>query len=103
MVMACLEGFSFRASGVEPLLRLSAMFAGGAVGMVSLSRYARMLSQAWRAAECSICGKCAAYGLLEVTGARVLARRALLEEEVRLAPPALVVRCRKCGHEWTIE
>jgi len=50
MVMACLEGFSFRASGVEPLLRLSAMFAGGAVGMVSLSRYARMLSQAWRAA-----------------------------------------------------
>ena len=103
LVMACLEGFSFRASGVEPLLRLSAMFAGGVVGMVSLSRYTRMLSQAWRAAEHSTCGNCSAYGIIEVTGARASARHAEDDESAGSAPPALGVRCRRCGHEWTIE
>jgi ribosomal protein L40E len=103
MVMACLDGFSFRAPGWESLMRLAAMAGGGAIGIWSLARYLAMLNLATHAAERSICGKCAAYGLLEVTGARVLARRALVEQEVRLAPPALVVRCRKCGYEWTIE
>lgn len=101
LVMACLEGFSFRAPGLEPLLRLAAMFAGGAVGMGSLRRYTRMLSQAWRAAERSTCGKCAAYGLLEIAGVQPPVRRALLEEDAR--PASLAVRCRKCSHEWTIE
>ena len=103
MVMACLEGFSFRAPGWEALLRLAAMIGGGAICIRSLARYTAMLGLAERAAERSICGKCAAYGLLEVTGARVLARSALVKEDARLAPPALAVRCRKCGHEWTIE
>ena len=103
MVMACLEGFSVRAPGWEPLLRLAAMIGGGAFCIWSLARYIAMLDIARHAAERSICGKCAAYGLLEVTGARVLARRALLEDDARLAPMALTVRCRKCGHEWTIE
>jgi ribosomal protein L40E len=103
LVLACLEGFSFRAPGWESLMRLAAMIGGGAIGIWSLARYLAMLNLATHAAERSICGKCAAYGLLEVTGARVLARRALVEQEVRLAPPALVVRCRKCGYEWTIE
>jgi hypothetical protein len=102
LVMACLDGFSFRAPGWESLMRLAAMIVGGAIGIWSLARYLAMLNLATHAAERSICGKCAAYGLLEVTGARVLARRALVEKEVRLAPPALVVRCRKCGHEWMI-
>jgi RNase P subunit RPR2 len=55
------------------------------------------------AAERSICGKCAAYGLLEVTGARARARHAEEDEGAGSAWSALGVRCRKCGHEWTIE
>jgi hypothetical protein len=103
LVMACLEGFSFRAPGVEPLLRLTVMFAGGGVGVVSLSRYTRMLSKALRAAEGSTCGNCSAYGIIEVTGARASARLAEEDTGAGSAWSALDVRCRKCGHEWTIE
>ena len=99
LVLACLEGFRLRAPGLEPLLRLAAMFAGGLVGLASLNRYLSMLRQAWRAAERSVCGKCEAYGILEVTSVRAGAgdRGA----DAVCAPTG--VRCRRCGHEWTIE
>ncbi|MBI3042361.1 MAG: hypothetical protein HYY78_06005 [Betaproteobacteria bacterium] len=99
LVLACLEGFSFRTSGLEPLLRLGAMFAGGVVGIASLTRYTRMLGVAWRAAEHSICRKCSAYGALEVTSLRT----GVSDPGSRPASPPVGVRCRKCGHEWTIE
>jgi hypothetical protein len=99
LVMACLEGFRFRAPGLEPLLRLAAMFAGGAIGMVSLNRYLRMLRLAWHAAERSVCGKCETYGILEVTGTRAGASNK--GADTNCAPTG--VRCRRCGHEWTIE
>lgn len=97
-VTACLEGFSFRAPGLEPLLRLAAMFASGAVGIWTLGRYLAMLALAQRAAESSVCAKCGTYGRLEVTGGR--AASAITNAETALSP--LGVRCRKCSHEWTI-
>ena len=103
MVLACLEGFSLRAPGWEPLLRLSAMFAGGAVCIWALVRYRATLEIAMHAAERSICGKCAAYGLLDVAPAGLLAPRERAGKEAGLRPPTLAVRCRKCGHEWMIE
>ena len=103
MVLACLEGFSLRAPGWEPLLRLAAIFGGGAVCIGSLMRYNAMLQVALHAAERSTCGKCAVYGQLEVTGAGLLARRVRVGKEAGLRPPALAVRCRKCGYEWMIE
>lgn len=99
LVMACLEGFRFRAPGLEPLLRLAAMFAGGAIGMASLNRYLRMLRLAWHAAERSVCEKCETYGILEVTGASAGAR----DEGADTICAPTGVRCRRCGHEWTIE
>jgi hypothetical protein len=103
MVMACLEGFSYRAPGWEPLLRLAAMIGGGAICLGSLARYTSMLDLAAHAVERSIFGKCAAYGLLEVTGARASARPAEEDKGAGSAWSALGVRCRRCGHEWTIE
>ena len=103
MVLACLEGFSMRAPGWEPLLRLGAILGGGAVCIGSLVRYKAMLEVALHAAERSSCGKCAAYGQLEVTGVRRPVRRVRVGKEAGMPPPALAVRCRKCGHEWTIE
>jgi hypothetical protein len=46
---------------------------------------------------------CSAYGIIEVTGARASARHAEEDEGAGSAWSALGVRCRKCGHEWTIE
>jgi hypothetical protein len=94
MVMACLEGFSFRAPGLEPYLRLAAMVGGAALCMWALARYKAILDVAELAAERSVCEKCATYGILEVTGARAG------EADMVLTPTS--VRCRKCGHEWTI-
>jgi ribosomal protein L40E len=96
LVLACLEGFSSRAPGAEPLVRMVAMFAGGALGVASLRRYTRLLGEAWRAAERSTCAKCRSYGLLELTSAPAQA----LAGEAASGPVA--VRCRRCGHEWTI-
>jgi hypothetical protein len=44
MVMACLEGFNYRAPGREPLLRLAAMFGGGAICLWSLARHTALSS-----------------------------------------------------------
>ncbi len=99
LVMACLEGFRFRAPGLEPLLRIAAMFVGGTIGMASLNRYLRMLRLAWHAAERSVCEKCETYGRLGVTGVGGQPRPA--DAELALTP--VRVRCLKCGHEWTIE
>ena len=99
MVLACLEGFSFRAPGWEPVIRLAAMIAGIAVCLWSLSRYIASLGFAVHAANRSICARCAAYGLLEVAGEKGLPRR----EDAGPTAPAVTVRCRKCGNEWTID
>ena len=99
LVMACLEGFRFHAPGLEPLLRLTVMFAGGAIGVASLNRYFRMLRLALHAANRSVCGKCGTHGILEVTNVRAGARDG--EADTICAPTG--VRCRKCGHEWTME
>jgi hypothetical protein len=47
--------------------------------------------------------ECGAYGLLDVKPAGLLAPREREGKETGLRPPALAVRCRKCGHEWVIE
>jgi hypothetical protein len=98
VVLACFEGFSLRAPGMETALRFAAMLAGGAVCVWTLRRYLAMLDFAVRAAERSVCGRCEAYGMLEVTGARVGFNGA--DSTPRSVQTG--VRCRKCGHEWTI-
>ncbi len=99
LVLACLEGLRLRAPGLETVFRLAAMFAGGAIGVASLNRYLRMLRLAWHAANRAVCGKCGTHGILEVTGARAGARDDAAD--TICAPTG--VRCRKCGHEWTIK
>jgi len=101
--LAALEGFRMGAPGWEILLRLAVIPAGGAVSIRSLVRYRVTLEIAMRAAERSTCVKCAAYGLLEVMPAGLLVPRARPGKETGPRPPALAVRCRKCGNEWVIE
>jgi ribosomal protein L40E len=102
-VLACLEGFSFRAPGWEPVLRLAAMIGGLAVCVWSLRRYFAALGFAVHAANCSICAKCTAYGQLELTGRRDLRAPAPVERDAGAVPSVVAVRCRRCGNEWIIE
>ena len=49
-----------------------------------------------------MCEKCATYRGLELSGAA--ARRPdVRDDDADEALPPVGVRCRKCGHEWTIE
>jgi hypothetical protein len=103
MVLACLEGFSFRAPGWEPVWRLAAMIAGTALSLWSIRRYFAELGFAEHAARRSTCVQCASYGLLEVAGEKELSRRTARGESAGRAPPPVAVRCRKCGNEWIID
>lgn len=103
LVTALLEGLSLRAGGgVEPFARLFGVLAGGYVGVWALARYGELLRFAENAAGQSVCGQCAAYGRLELSGRD--AQRTMNRGRRREAgSPPLGVRCRKCGHEWVIE
>lgn len=99
VVLAFAEDFSLRAAAPEPLFRIAAMAASGWAGVWSLARYLAMLSLAAHAAERSVCRNCSAYGILEVIGLR--GQPPSGNAGITLTP--VRVRCRKCGHEWTIE
>lgn len=100
LVLACLEGLSLRLPAWEILMRLVAIMAGGPVCVWALHRYLGMLSFAVRAAEHSVCGKCGVYSAIELSGPR--ARGSVVESNEN-EPPAVGVRCRKCGNEWEIK
>jgi hypothetical protein len=98
-VMAALEGFSFRGTGWEPMLRI-AVIAGGAIACFwTLRRYLSMLHYAQFAAERSVCDRCSAYGGLELNS--VIAG-VVHEDAPRDADASVSVRCTKCGHQWTL-
>lgn len=102
MVLASLEGFSFRTPAWETMLRFAAMIGGGVVCMWTVRRYFEMLAVAEYASEHSVCEKCTRYSGLELSG--VITRRPdTRDDEGDEALPPVGVRCRKCGHEWTIE
>ena len=98
MALACFEGFGVRAPAWETLLRLGAMAAGFWLCLWTFRRYLRMLAVAEHAAERSVCEKCCTYRGLVLSACAAAPGEV---EEGELAPVG--VRCRKCGHEWTIE
>ena len=98
MAIACFEDFGSRNPAWETLLRLAAMTAGIGVCLWTFRRYLNMLALAEYAAERSVCEKCGTYRGLDLAARQVQATGA---EEGVLLPVG--VRCRKCGHEWTIE
>ena len=97
--MACLEGFGLRIPAWEYLLRLSAAIAGAAFCLWTLRRYLMMLGSAEHAAERSVCEKCGIYRGLTLSGKSSHATEIMNGDEI--APVG--VRCRQCGHEWTIK
>ena len=98
MAIASFEDFGSRNPAWETLLRLAAMTAGIGVCLWTFRRYLNMLALAEHAAERSVCEKCSTYRGLELS-ART---QPPVEPEEGVFLP-VGVRCRKCGHEWTIE
>ena len=94
MVVACIEGFSFSTPGIKPFVMLALMVGGGALCAESLRRYLVVLFRAQRVAEQSVCSGCGSNGRLSVTSSHAVAG------DPQAA--SLLVQCRKCGHQWTV-
>jgi hypothetical protein len=101
MVAACVETFSLRGPGLQPLIMLGLLVGGGIVCIVSWRRYFVVLVRAEHTGEQSTCSACRTYGRFQVLEpGDPSARR---ESSVEVPDPRLRVCCRKCGHQWTID
>jgi len=100
-VIARLEELNLRTPAWETLLRLAAILGGSALCLWALKRYLEMLDFAEYAAERSVCEKCAAYGGLD-PGSATAHRTGKQDEDGEVIAAPVSVRCRKCGHQWTI-
>jgi hypothetical protein len=102
LVAACVEELSFRAPGIKPFLLLAWIAAGGAVGLWSWRRYKSQMFVAEHYGNHSTCTACNAYARFDIVDWGDAAPAA----ETGDAPGEgawLKVRCRKCGHLWTME
>ncbi len=100
LVVALLEGFSFRAPGLQPLVTLALIAGGGLLGMFSLRRYGMIMREAERLSGRSTCAGCGAYAKFDV----VESGGSLGPSQVGDGTPTtwLRVRCRQCGHGWAM-
>jgi hypothetical protein len=97
LALACAEDLGFKTGGVKPLLMLGLIAGAGAVGVVALKRYRRLLDRAESIAEQSTCARCTTYGRIQVIGS------GLVSEPTAEAPGWMRVQCRQCGNQWLIE
>ena len=100
LVATCLEHFSFRAPGIKPILMLALSGGGGLLALFSWRRYRSISAEAERLVYHSTCKQCGAYAKFDV-----------LESGGSDGPSQigdgtpntwLRVRCKKCGHGWTM-
>ena len=103
MVLACMEEFNLRTPAWETLVRFAAVIAGVALCVWTWRRYLTMLGIAEHVAEHSVCGKCDVYRGLELSGTAAADAPGHHADEADGVIAPVGVRCRKCGHEWTIE
>ncbi|MBA4329769.1 MAG: hypothetical protein C0428_16210 [Polaromonas sp.] len=87
-LMATLELFQGGSLG-DKLVNVLLFILSGALALWSLRRYLYLLSHAEAVADQANCPQCTEYGRLSV-----------VEEDRRNG--RLLVRCRKCGHDWTL-
>ena len=97
LVAALLEEMSFRAPGLKVLLMLAVIAGGGLVGLFSWLRYKAIMVTAERFGDRSVCEQCHAYAKFDIVASG--GTPATPESE---PDPWLRVRCRKCGHDWTM-
>jgi predicted Zn finger-like uncharacterized protein len=90
LIAALLEDISFREGVVKAIAELAAVFAGGGVAWLAWRRYQAAMSRAWRFGEQAVCASCSVYARFEVV------------DQAADGDQWLRVRCRKCGHAWTL-
>jgi len=98
-VAVCLDQFQWRDAGVKPLIMLTLIVAGIVLCFKTITFYFKMLFRAEHFAMQAVCGSCKVYGVLEVVAT---APDQSQDFSDAVGDDWLQVRCRKCGHGWTM-
>ena len=96
VIAVCLDQLHWRDAGFKPLILLALVVAGIVLCFKTVTFYFKMLFRAEHYAEQAVCGGCKVYGAIEV-----LASPAFNSRTADVGD-GLNVRCKKCGHGWTI-
>lgn len=99
VVLICMDQVHWREPGIQLLSMLGLIAAGLALGFKTVLIYFRMLFRAERFAAQATCDECKTYGVIEVLTASGSGTQALAGAG---NGDWLKVRCRKCGHDWTM-
>ena len=99
VVAVCLDQFHWRDAGAKPLIMLMLIVAGIALCFKTVTFYFTVLFRAEHFAEQAVCGNCKIYGLIDIQAA---SRHEAHRRGQASSNDRLNVRCRKCGHEWTM-
>lgn len=100
LVAAVFEQLGSGAGALGRILMYAAMIGGGALGIVSLNRYAAILVRALRLSQRSTCKNCGAYARFSVLDS---ARGPIGDDADSRDGLWLKVKCKTCSHEWTMD
>lgn len=98
-VAVCLDQFQWRDAGLKPLIMLTLIVVGILLCFKTVTFYFKVLFRAEHFATQAVCDACKVYGLLEVV-ATAAGESPQFSDAV--GDDWLQVRCRKCGHGWTM-
>lgn len=94
VVAVCLDQFRWRESGLKPLILLALIVVGIVLCFKAVTYYFKVLFRAEHFAQQAVCSECKTYGTLDVLHCAV--------DSAAADADWLKVRCKKCGHEWTM-
>ena len=99
VVVVCMDQLNWRDGGFKPLINLALIVGGLVLCFHTVRIYFKVLFRAEHFAEQAVCGACQTYGVIQViaTSAQTAQDRADPGKSEWFK-----VRCRKCGHDWTM-
>lgn len=102
LVAASLEEINFRESATRVALMMGLCLGGGWLGIFSWGRYRDIMTRAERLGDQSTCTSCGVYGSIQITATGPASPLDFARDPAQ-AEMWMRVRCRKCGHQWTME
>ena len=101
MVVVCMDQLHWREAGFKPILMVVLIAAGLVLCFKTTAFYFKVLFRAEHFATQAVCSGCGVYGVLAVLSSA--APGALDHGDGDAAGSDwLKVRCKKCGHDWTM-
>jgi hypothetical protein len=99
VIAVCLDQFRWREAGIKPLIMLALIFAGIVLCFKTVTIYFKVLFRAEHFAVQAVCSACKVYGAIEVLASSTPGSNSIADED---GGGWFKVRCKKCGHGWTM-